>query len=125
MKDLPNELRISLWTKLTSSGVDKRDLAKSLHKHHAKHVLEVFDIPMGPAGVGVIPNIPNIFQQKDEEKKKWFESLIQFTSTKSGIGFISWSLVPLLSFIRLHVFQMEKFISGKPQKELKLVGSDT
>lgn len=68
MKDLPGELRISLWTKMTAAGVDKLELVKSIHKHLAKEVLDVFGIPMGEAGVGVIPNIPNIF--KSDSKKK-------------------------------------------------------
>jgi len=63
MKDLPGELRISLWTKVTVSGVDKLDLAKSVHKYLAKDILDVFGVPMGEAGVGVVPNIPGIFKQ--------------------------------------------------------------
>ena len=62
MNDLPGELRISLWTKMTSAGVDKLDLAKSIHKYLAKDVLDVFGVPMGEAGIGVIPNIPGIFK---------------------------------------------------------------
>ena len=62
MNDLPGELRISLWTKMTAAGVDKLDLAKSIHKFLAKDVLDVFGVPMGEAGIGVIPNIPGIFK---------------------------------------------------------------
>lgn len=62
MIDLPDELRISLWSKLTSQGIDKIDLAKSIHKHCAELVLKVFDVPMGEAGIGVVPNIPGIFK---------------------------------------------------------------
>lgn len=62
MNDLPGELRISLWTKMTASGVDKLELAKSIHKYLAKEVLDVFGVPMGEAGIGVIPNIPGIFK---------------------------------------------------------------
>lgn len=62
MKDLPDELRISLWSKLTSQGIDKIELAKSIHKHCAEVVLGVFGVPMGEAGIGVIPNIPGIFK---------------------------------------------------------------
>jgi uncharacterized protein YktA (UPF0223 family) len=67
MKDLPGELRISLWTKLTQYGIDKLDLAKSVHKHLGDLVLDVFGVPMGEAGIGVVPNIPSIF--KDTSKK--------------------------------------------------------
>lgn len=70
MKDLPGELRISLWTKMTQSGIDKLELAKSLHKHLAPHILEVFGVPMGEAGIGVMPNIPGIFKQPAKTAKK-------------------------------------------------------
>ncbi len=69
MKDLPGELKISLWTKVTSAGVDKLELAKSIHKYLAKDVLEVFGVPLGAAGVGVVPNIPTIFQQDQKTSK--------------------------------------------------------
>lgn len=62
MEDLPGELKILLWTKLTAGGVDKLDLAKGVHLYLAKHVLDVFGVPMGEAGIGVIPNIPGIFK---------------------------------------------------------------
>jgi len=61
IKDLPDELKISLWSKLTASGIDKVDLAKSIHKYCASTVLGVFGVPMGEQGVGVIPNVPGVF----------------------------------------------------------------
>lgn len=60
--DLPDELRVSLWCKITSPGINKLELAKSIHKHCAADVLGVFGVPMGEAGIGVIPNIPGIFR---------------------------------------------------------------
>ena len=70
MEDLPGELRVSLWTKMTAAGVDKLDLAKSIHKYLAKDVLDVFGVPMGEAGIGVIPNIPGIFKPQPGKKTK-------------------------------------------------------
>ena len=67
---LPEELRISLWSKLTSQGIDKIELAKSIHKHCAEVVLGVFGVPMGEAGIGVIPNIPGIFKAPPKAPKK-------------------------------------------------------
>lgn len=64
MKDLPAELRVSMWTKLTSSGIDKLELAKTLHFYLAEDVLGVFGVPMGEAGIGVIPNIPGLFKSQ-------------------------------------------------------------
>lgn len=69
MLKLPAELRISFWTKLTKHGIDKLEIARSVHKHCAKSILDVFGVPMGEAGVGVVPNIPNIFEKKDPAKK--------------------------------------------------------
>lgn len=62
MEFLPEELRISLWSKLTAQGIDKIELAKSIHKYCAETVLNVFGVPMGEAGIGVTPNIPGIFK---------------------------------------------------------------
>ena len=64
---LPGELRLSLWSKLTQDGTDKIELARSVHQHCAKYVLEVFGVPMGEAGIGIMPNIPGIFKKKKEE----------------------------------------------------------
>lgn len=69
MHDLPGELRIALWTKMTQHGIDKLELAKSVHKYCAEKVLDVFGVPMGDAGVGVVPNIPGIFKQPAAAKK--------------------------------------------------------
>jgi len=68
--DLTPELRISLWIKLTSTGVDKLELAKSLQAYLAKHVVAAFGVPYGEAGVGVLPNIPGMFANKTETPKK-------------------------------------------------------
>lgn len=67
MGDLDGELRIAFWSKITRDGVDKMELAQLIHKHCAKLILDVFEVPMGEAGVGVVPNIPGIF--KDQAKK--------------------------------------------------------
>lgn len=40
--DLPAELRITLWSKLTSKGVEKLDLAKAVHKSMSDLIIEVF-----------------------------------------------------------------------------------
>lgn len=59
--DLPEELRISLWAKLTSQGIAKVELAKAVHKYCGELVLTVFGVKMGQAGIGMTPNIPGIF----------------------------------------------------------------
>jgi len=69
MSDLTGEHRVSCWGKLTSQGLDKLELAKSIHKHCAASVLDVFGVPMGEAGVGVVPNVPGIFKAPAAGKK--------------------------------------------------------
>jgi hypothetical protein len=70
MKMLPDELRISLWSKLTSHGIDKIELAKSIHKWCAETVLSVFGVPIGEAGIGIVPNVPGIFRAPVKTGKK-------------------------------------------------------
>jgi len=71
MSDLPGELRVSAWSKLTQHGIEKIELAKSVHKYCGAAILDVFGVPMGPAGVGVIPQIPSIFAKgKDFQNHK-------------------------------------------------------
>ena len=57
MKHLPAELRVSAWSKLTAAGVEKLDLAKSVHKWCVDSILEVFGASKGEAGVGVVPGV--------------------------------------------------------------------
>jgi len=65
MADLPGELRISAWSKLTQHGLDKLALAKAVHKWCVKSVLDVFGVLPGKAGVGMVPQIPSMFQDKN------------------------------------------------------------
>jgi parvulin-like peptidyl-prolyl isomerase len=45
------------------------DLAQTIHRYCAELVLDVFGVPMGEAGVGVVPKIPGMFEEKPEKKK--------------------------------------------------------
>jgi hypothetical protein len=47
MEDLPGELRVSAWSKLTAGGVDNLELAKSVHKWCVSSILEVFGVQNG------------------------------------------------------------------------------
>jgi alkaline phosphatase D len=64
IKDIPGELRVSCWSKLTAHGLDKLELAKSVHKWCAAAILDVFGVPMGEKGIGVTPNIPEMLKNK-------------------------------------------------------------
>jgi hypothetical protein len=55
MEHLPAELRVSAWSKLTAGGVEKLDLAKSVHKWCVSSILTVFGVEQGAAGVGQTP----------------------------------------------------------------------
>jgi hypothetical protein len=61
---LTGENRIAFWGKLTSGGITNADMNRTAHKWIAPHVLSVFGVPMGAAGVGTVPNIPDIFNKK-------------------------------------------------------------
>lgn len=60
MKDLPGELRIALWAKLTAKGITKLDQAKSVWKNCMPLILDVFGVKPGEEGVGMIPNLPGL-----------------------------------------------------------------
>jgi hypothetical protein len=49
MGDLPAELRVSAWSKLTAGGVNNLELAKSVHKWCVNHILSVFGVDKGEA----------------------------------------------------------------------------
>lgn len=50
MKDLPGELRVSLWSKITqNTGTDNLALVKSVHKWCVESVLEVFNTTADPS----------------------------------------------------------------------------
>ena len=49
MKDLPGELRTVAWSKWTSKGMEKIELAKSIHKWCVDSLLESFGVKRPPA----------------------------------------------------------------------------
>lgn len=51
MDYLPAELRISAWSKLTAGGIEKLELAKSIHKWCVEGVLAVFSIEKATSDV--------------------------------------------------------------------------
>ncbi len=58
MNHLPAELRVSAWSKLTAGGIEKLELAKSVHKWCVEGILAVFGVEAGVAGVGTNPTAP-------------------------------------------------------------------
>jgi hypothetical protein len=68
MRDVPGELRILLWTKLTANGTAKIKLTRSVHAHVMPLVLDVFGVAPGEAGVGMVPNMPCFTTAKEKAK---------------------------------------------------------
>lgn len=60
--DLPAEQKMSLWKKLIEPGIDKKDLVESVHKHLCDHILGIFGMAKGEAGLGVVPKIPSFME---------------------------------------------------------------
>jgi len=65
MGDLPAELRVSAWSKLTAGGVDKLELAKSVHKWCVTHILDVFGVSKEKA-----PDVPGINMDSTTKSKR-------------------------------------------------------
>jgi hypothetical protein len=55
MGDLPAELRVAAWSKLTAGGVNNLELAKSVHKWCVNHILSVFGVDKGEAAKALTP----------------------------------------------------------------------
>jgi len=55
MGDLPAELRVAAWSKLTAGGVNNLELAKSVHKWCVEHILSVFGVAKDK-----VPDVPGI-----------------------------------------------------------------
>lgn len=69
MKDLPGELRVSAWSKLTQgSGVDNLELAKAVHRWCVESVLEVFGVS-ADAAVKALSSQASSTTQKTSPKK--------------------------------------------------------
>ena len=68
MKDLPDELKINMWCKITKHGLDKIELSRAIHDHCVEVILGIFEVPSGSAGIGIIPNIPSMFAPPPPKK---------------------------------------------------------
>jgi hypothetical protein len=59
MKDLPGELRVALWTKLTQSSKDKIEGFKGALLRTRGLIMEVFGVPIDEKGVAPAPSAPS------------------------------------------------------------------
>ena len=55
MKDLPGELRVSAWSKLTAGGAENLALSKQVHKYCVESILEVFGVAQDAAAKAAAP----------------------------------------------------------------------
>lgn len=70
-KDLPGELRTSAWSKLSAKGVEKLELAKSIHKWCIDSILETFGVTRpGAAPAAPPPAAPAAPKAKRSTTKK-------------------------------------------------------
>lgn len=69
MKDLPGELRVAAWSKVTqAAGADNLELVKSVHKWCVESVLEVFGVDAGAAAKALSGSAPGAKKTTKKEK---------------------------------------------------------
>ena len=69
MVDLPGELRVSAWSKMTQgSGTDNLELSKQVHKHCVQTILEVFGVT-ADAAVKALSAEPDLERKASKAKK--------------------------------------------------------
>ena len=69
MVDLPGELRVSAWSKMTQgSGTDNLELSKQVHKHCVQTILEVFGVS-ADAAVKALSAEPDVAGKVKKAKK--------------------------------------------------------
>lgn len=60
---LPAEIRIVLWQKCMERGTEDMTLNGSIHRWTAPHLLNIFGVKMGKAGMGMVAKIPDFLKQ--------------------------------------------------------------
>lgn len=55
--DLEKDHRVTLWQKLAKGGMARLEFIKSIHPAVAEAICDAFGVPMGPKGIGVLPNV--------------------------------------------------------------------
>jgi len=62
---LDPEVRVSVWSALTSEGIENEEVVRWWHPAIAENIVTgTFGVPVGEKGVGVAPKIPKVFQDK-------------------------------------------------------------
>jgi hypothetical protein len=67
--DLEKDHRVTLWQKLAKKGNARLPFIKSIHPSVAEAICNAFGVPIGPAGVGVLPNVHGAVQRAEDESK--------------------------------------------------------
>lgn len=58
LSEAPDNVKLAVWCKLTGDNIDDISKIKWIHKHLVGLTLPIFGVPVGEAGIGVVPNIP-------------------------------------------------------------------
>ena len=69
MNMLTSEAKIHMFTKLLSIATNNVEPAKAVNRACSDSVLEVFSVPKGEAGLNVMPNIPDVLNNKSNNSK--------------------------------------------------------
>lgn len=67
--DLEKDHRVTLWQKLARAGNARLPFIRSIHSSVAHAICDAFGVPVGPKGIGVLPNVHGAVQRAEDEKK--------------------------------------------------------
>ncbi len=67
--DLEKDHRVTLWQKLARAGNARLGFIRSIHNSVAHAICDAFGVPVGPKGIGVLPNVHGAVQRAEDEKK--------------------------------------------------------
>jgi len=68
--DLEKDHRVTLWQKMARAGNARLPFIRSIHSSVAEAICDAFGVPIGPAGIGVLPNVHGAVQRAEDEKKE-------------------------------------------------------
>jgi GTPase SAR1 family protein len=68
--DLEKDHRVTLWQKMARLGNARLAFIRSIHNSVAPAICDAFGVPIGPKGIGILPNVHGAVQRADEEAKQ-------------------------------------------------------
>jgi len=67
--DLEKDHRVTLWQKMARLGNERLAFIRSIHNSVAPAICDAFGVPIGPKGIGILPNVHGAVQRADDEVK--------------------------------------------------------